>query len=108
MREPMKIQPYCMYREPNKFKKMQCHTDEFHGLAGHKCGPLYSVSLLKDSTSRLAKINDSSIEQMNRTLKLIKISAQYMNLNTFNDNVEDTLEVANRRQIRKRDKQIVY
>eukprot|EP01084_Bolivina_argentea_P045152 83115_1 len=81
------FQPYCMYREPDKFKNMQCHTDEFHGIAGHKCGPLYSVTLSKDTISVLSKINDSSIEQMNRVIKLCKISAQYMNISTFNKTV---------------------
>ena len=102
------FQKYCMFREPKKFRSMKCWTDEFHGGAGHKCGPLFSVTLSKNTSSVLSNLNDSSIEQMNRMIKLVKISAQYMKTRTFNETVELMLEVANRRQIRKTEGKIVY
>ena len=105
---PCNLSPYCMYREPAKFMNMDLWTDEWHGLTGHKCGPLHSVALSKQLSSKLSKLNDSSIEQMNRALKLLSSSTSYMSLESFASNITIMLEIWNRRQIRKCQNKPIY
>ena len=102
------LYPYCVTREPRKFQDMCIHTDEFHGLAGHKCGPVANVKLGKDVVPALKDINDSHIEQLNRILKRLKISALWMNCRTLHDHVTMILDMHNRRQLRKAQKMTLY
>ena len=93
--------PYCMAREPTKFKNMNAWTDEFHGIAGHKCGILQNVKTSKQMSDKLMGVNDSIIEQMNRILQRLHICAMWMSLPTFDAHVKMILDMFNRRSMRK-------
>lgn len=101
--------PYCMARETTKFKDMCAWTDEFHGIAGHKCGLLQNVKISKQISDALCGANDSIIEQMNRILQRLHICAMWMRLDTFDTHVKLILDMFNRRSIRKKEgKKIFY
>jgi len=100
--------PYCMAREPTKFKNMNAWTDEFHGIAGHKCGILQSVKTSKQMSERLIGVNDSIIEQMNRILQRLHICAMWMSLETFDAHVKMILDMFNRRSMRKAEEKKLF
>ncbi len=105
---PCNIQPYMMYREPEKFQDMQQHSDIFHGWAGHKCGPLYCSKYWKKAGKKYKKLNTSLIESNNAILKRIFTSALWMRLDTFNLYFKLILEIQNRRVIREQEKKHVF
>eukprot|EP01083_Nonionella_stella_P045788 122775_1 len=105
---PCNVQPYMMYREPDKFKNTQFHSDIFHGWAGHICGPLYCSRYWKETSSRYYKVNTSSIESMNRILKRLSISSMWMNIDTFTRHLTLIMEIQNRMVIRRQEKLPVF
>ncbi len=105
---PCNISPYCVYREPEKFMNMQNGSDVFHGWAGHICGPWFCTRFWKEVSSIYSKINTSWVESVNNIIQRMRISALWMNLETFNMYFEMILEIGNRREIRKQEKKRVF
>ena len=105
---PCNIQPYCIYREPEKFKDMQSSSDIFHGFARHKCGPLYCSKYHKEVNAKLYDVNTSLVESNNNIVQRMNTSAMWMNLDTFNTYMTMMLEINNRQVIRKQQGLIVF
>ena len=96
-----RLHTYCMYREPEYFKNTVVGIDECH-MNGHiACSICYSMKSFKDGHPQYALMNDSASEQRNRIINRMRLSAAWMNLNSFMFMSRLMVEIDNRLLLRK-------
>ncbi|EJD34740.1 hypothetical protein AURDEDRAFT_75929, partial [Auricularia subglabra TFB-10046 SS5] len=72
------LAPYCMLREPVFYGETLFVIDGFHGKGHTRCSPACFISLYKEWSSKLGKVNSSAGECGNSSLRKIRRAVSYM------------------------------